>query len=229
MAVAAFLDYLEQDVALHATGSRLLSTKSSKPTLRQSTSHSIIDTSPSRPSGSYSVHVNDYADPSLRKNIPLNNMLNPSHTSGLTEMSHVNQTLHCSGGIYCNDALEDDPEILRPVSDAAIARYFAPDSIGRVVHPQQAGHALITNKILYTVAQRNAASLNMSFPLEDLTNTGGSCSLPPNPACNGSSTNTWTSRDGGVSAVSSFCSNYADLAGSAGNIFSATFSQDTLD
>ena len=144
-------------------------------------------------------------------------------------MSNANRTLHCSGGIYCNEALEDDPEMLKPVSDAAITRYFVPDSIGRVFHPQQAGHALIGNMILYTVAQRNAASLNVAFPLGDFTNTGGSCSVPSSPACNGSSTDIWTSRAAAVSAVSSFCSNYANLAGSAGNIFSATFSQDTLD
>ena len=150
-------------------------------------------------------------------------------TGGVTETSHTNQTLHCSGNLHCNDALEDDREILKPVSDSAIARYFVPYSIGRVFHPHQAGHAMIANTILYTVAQRNAASLNVAFPPKNLTNIGGSCPIPPSPAYNGSSTNTWTSRDAAVSAASSFCGNYTNIAGSAGNTSSATFIQNTLD
>lgn len=124
-------------IASHITGLRLPSANSPQPTLRPSTSHSIITTSPPHPSTSYSAHANDSTDPSLWRNLPLNNTLDPSHTGGLTETSHTNQTLQCSGKFYYNDALEEDPEILKPVSDAALARYFVPDSIGRVLHPHK--------------------------------------------------------------------------------------------
>ena len=214
----------------HPSDSNPSSTKPLKSTSSPSLSHSIIGTSTTQASGSYRLHATQSAtNSSIWHNSSLKKKLNPSGTSGLNKSSNANQTLDCSGDLYCNETMRGDNRLLHPVSHAAIAGYFVPDSVGRVFHPQQAGHAMIANIILYAMAQRNAASLNVAFPPENLTNIGDSCLLPPSPACNGSSTDTWTSRDAAVSAVSSFCNNYANVAGSAGKTTSATFNPNTLD
>lgn len=217
-------------VISHSIGSKVSSTKSLEPILSSSASRSIIGTSATHASGSYRFGASQSASASsVLRNNPLNRTMGPSGIGGLNKTSSGNHTLGCSGNSSCNDTLGDNRDLLSPVSHAAIAGFFVPDSVGRVFHPQQAGHAMIANIILYTMAQRNAAALNVAFPPVNLTDIGGSCPLPPSPACNGSSTDTWTSRDAAVSAVSSFCSNYANVAGSAGKTSSATFNANTLD
>ena len=216
--------------ALNYTTFNVLSTKPSQQTLRPSTSTSIFGTLATHASELHRPHaVHNASITSVSPTNPLKNTLGPSGTGGLNITSHTNQTLGCSGKFHCNDTLGDNREMLMPVSHATVAGYFVPDSVSRVFHPQQAGHAMIANVILYTMAQRNAASLNVAFPPEDLTNIGSSCPMPPNPACDGTSTNTWTSRDAAVSAVSSFCGNYVNVAGSAGKTSSATFNRNTFD
>ena len=116
-----------------------------------------------------------------------------------------------------------------PKEDFAIAGYLVPDSVGRVFHPQQVGHALIANLIMYTMASREAISTAMQPPPQELRNIGSSCPMAPSPACGGSSSHTWFSRDAAISAVSSFCQNYTNLAGTAGQITSATFNPNSFD
>ena len=158
-----------------------------------------------------------------------NKSLNPTGTGTPNKPSNKNLTIDCSGNLHCNASLLTVDGHPNQVSHASIAGFFVPDSVGRVFHPQQGGHAMIANMILYAMAKRNAASLNVAFPPEKLTDIAGSCLLPPRATCHGSSTDTWTSRDGAVSAVSSFCSNYANVAGSAGKSSSATFNLNTFD
>ena len=116
-----------------------------------------------------------------------------------------------------------------PKEDFAIASYLVPDSVSRVFHPQRVGHALIANLIMYTIASRQAISMGMQPPPRELKNIGSSCPMAPSPACSGSSSHTWFSRDAAISAVSSFCQNYANLAGTAGTITSATFNPNIFD
>ena len=116
-----------------------------------------------------------------------------------------------------------------PKEDFAIASYLVPDSVGRVFHPQQVGHALIANLIMYTMASREAVPMGMQPPPQELKNIGSSCPMAPSPACSGSSSHTWFSRDAAISAVSSFCQNYANLAGTAGKKTSATFNPNNFD
>ena len=116
-----------------------------------------------------------------------------------------------------------------PKKDFSIASYLVPDSVGRAFHPQQAGHALIANLIMYTMASRAAVSMGMQPPTQELKNIGSSCPMAPSPACSGSSSDTWFSRDAAISAVSSFCQNYANLAGTAGKKTSATFNPKSFD
>lgn len=211
----------------HSTGSIVSDPKPLRPTLSPTPPNPIAASLATHASGSYRLYATQSAsNSSVSLNNTHNNSLNPSGTGGLNSASNTNQTLGCSGRIHCNDTLGDDRDF---VSQLSVSSYLVPDSVGRVFHPQQAGHAMIANIILYTMAQRNAASLNVAFPPENLTNIGGSCPLPPIPACNGSSTDTWTSRNAAVSAVSSFCSDYSNVAGSTGKTNSATFNPNTLD
>ena len=113
--------------------------------------------------------------------------------------------------------------------DAAIAGYVVPDSVGRVFHPNQAGHAMIANLIMYEMSARVAKSIGPKVPSQNLTDIGESCLLTPSPACSGGSTDTWAARDAEVSAVTSFCSNYQNTAGSAGKTTSSVFNQNSLD
>ena len=113
--------------------------------------------------------------------------------------------------------------------DAAIFGYLVPDSVGRVFHPQQGGHAMIANLIMYEMSARLTQSMNQPVPPQNLTDVGGSCPLAPSPACSGSGTDTWADRDAEISAVSSFCSNYQNTAGSAGQTTQATFNPNTLN
>lgn len=216
-------------LASYSIGSMFSGTKSVKPTLRASTSHSIIGTLATHASASYRLPATSSAsNPLTWPSHRLNNMLNSSNTGGVNTTSHTNQTLGCSGNLDCNHTLGNDRELPLEMK-SVVASFLVPDSVSRVFHPQQAGHAMIANIILYTMAQRNAASLNAAFPTEDLTNIGSSCSLPPSPVCNGSSTNAWISRDAAISAVSSFCSNFVNVAGLTGKVSSNTFNPNTLD
>ena len=103
-----------------------------------------------------------------------------------------------------------------PKEDFAIASYLVPDSVSRVFHPQQVGHALIANLNMYTMASQQAISMGMQPPPQELKNIGSSCPMAPSPACSGSSSHTWFSRDAAISSISSFCQNYANVAGTAG-------------
>ena len=119
-----------------------------------------------------------------------------------------------------------------PVSvkeDMSLVAPFVPATLKRVFHPQKGGYAMIANLIMYAMAARNAASLGTDIPPRNLTDTGDSCPLPPSPACDGSSSDTWSSRDSAISAVASFCADYQNLAGSAGKMNSATFNNGSLD
>lgn len=115
------------------------------------------------------------------------------------------------------------------LQDSSVTSYFVPDSMSRVFHPQQGGHAMIANLIMYTMASRNAKSMGQKFAPQDLMDIGGSCPLPPSPACNGSSSDTWATRDAAISAAASFCSGYTNLAGSTGTTTSGTFNENSLD
>ena len=115
------------------------------------------------------------------------------------------------------------------VEDAAVLSWLIPDSVSRVFHPQQGGHAMIANFVLYNMASRNAASIGTKMPPQNLSITDSSCPLPPSPACDGDGTDRWMSRTGAISAVSSFCSNYQNLAGSAGKDATVTFNPNSLD
>jgi hypothetical protein len=132
-------------------------------------------------------------------------------------------------GPASNSTYQNDTSQIHPVENAAISGFFVPDSVGRVFHPQQGGHAMIANIIMYEMTARNAASIGVPVPPQNLTNISGSCPLPPSPACNGSSSDTWLSRDTAMSAVSSFCQNYQNPAGSTGKTTSATFNGNSLD
>ena len=116
-----------------------------------------------------------------------------------------------------------------PVDDGAVLGWFIPDSVSRVFHPQQGGHAMITNLVLYNMASKNAASLGLTMPPQNLSFAGDSCPLPPSPACNGDGSDRWMSRTSAISAVSSFCSNYQNLAGSTGKDATVTFNPNSLD
>ena len=148
-----------------------------------------------------------------------------SYTAGASNRIFPTGTTSATGGLFLHHS--SDPEFLK--EDSVIASYFVPDSVSRVFHPQQGGHAMIANLIMYTMAVRNAKSRGQTFAPQNLTDIGGSCPLPPSPACNGSSSDTWAARDAAISAASSFCSGFKNLAGSTGKTTSGTFNQDSLD
>ncbi|KAI9829475.1 MAG: hypothetical protein M1819_006295 [Sarea resinae] len=117
----------------------------------------------------------------------------------------------------------------RGKEDAKVLSYFIPDSISRVFHPQQGGHIVIANLVMYAMAARNAALLNLPVAPQNATSTDQSCPLPPSPACDGTSTDTWTARDAAVSAVTQFCNKSVNNLGSAGKVTSGTFNPNSLD
>lgn len=123
-----------------------------------------------------------------------------------------------------------DGTINMPEEKIAISDWIS-DGVKRVFHPQQYGHALIANVIAYQMGARNAASLSLPIPPENLTDINDSCPMPPSPACNGSTSETWSSLDAVNSAASSFCGNYRNVAagGAAGKTTSATFNPSSLD
>ena len=198
--------------------------------VRSSTSHLTLGTSAPYMSGFHGLlPTGSPSNSSLWQKIPPNKTGSPTGTGIPKKSSSTNLTIDCSGNVHCNTSLVSVDEKVASVVHASVAGYLIPDSVGRIFHPQQGGHAMIANMILYAMAKRNAASLNVAFPPEELTSITGSCPLPPRASCHGSSTDSWTSRDSAISAVSSFCSNYANVAGSAGKTSSSTFNPDNFD
>lgn len=51
----------------------------------------------------------------------------------------------------------------RPEEKMRIAHFLVPDSGGRVFYPQQGGHTMIANLIMYQMGARNADSLNYLY------------------------------------------------------------------
>ena len=114
-------------------------------------------------------------------------------------------------------------------SQASLFSYFIPDSVGRVFHPQQAGHALIANLIFYNMSVRKAKIAYIEAPVERLGNIGRSCPRPESQSCNEDSTKTWAARDPAKDGADKFCSNYKNLIGKKGDSKSTTFNGGSLD
>lgn len=62
-----------------------------------------------------------------------------------------------------------------------------------------------------------------------LASLASTCILPPSPTCNGSSTDTWTTRDSAASAIASFCSVGSNLNGTTGQTTSGTYNNGTIN
>ena len=105
----------------------------------------------------------------------------------------------------------------------AIAGFSVPDSVGRVFYPNQPGHAMIANLVLYQMRARKALSLKELPPPQDPTSLGDSCQLPPSPACNATLSRTWTSRDAADAGVTAFCASHLSVKGAAGKTTSGVF------
>ena len=150
------------------------------------------------------------------------------HSAGASDRTFPTGTASATGGLFFQNG-SDLVSSKSHTENSVITSYFVPDSVSRVFHPQQGGHAMIANLIMYTMAARNAKSSGQTFAPQNLTDIGGSCPSPPNPACNGTSSDTWAARDAAIAAASSFCSGFANLAGSTGKTTSATFNQNSLD
>ena len=151
------------------------------------------------------------------------------YSAGASDRIFPTGTASATGGLFLHNGSNLESLGFRTEEDLVITSYFVPDSVSRVFHPQQGGHAMIANLIMYTIAARNAIFMGQTFAPQNLTDIGSSCPLPPSPACNGSSSDTWAARDAAISAASSFCSGYTNLAGSAGKTTSGTFNQNSLD
>lgn len=151
------------------------------------------------------------------------------YSSGASNRIFPTGTASATGGTFLQNGSHDEFSRIQTHEDSVIASYFVPDSVSRVFHPQQGGHAMIANLIMYTMAARNAKSIGQTFAPQNLTDIGGSCPLPPSPACNGTSSDTWAARDAIVSAAASFCAGFMNVAGSTGKTTSATFNPNSLD
>ena len=151
------------------------------------------------------------------------------YSAGASDRTFPTGTANANGGLFLHKGSNLESLEFKPKEDFAVLSYFIPDSTSRVFHPQQGGHAMIANLIMYTMAARTAKSMGQTYAPQNLTDIGASCPLPPSPACNGSSSDTWAARDAAISAASSFCSGYSNLAGSTGKTTSGTFNQNSLD
>ena len=113
--------------------------------------------------------------------------------------------------------------------NSVLRKLLVPDSWIRVFHPNQFGHVMVANLVLYAIAAQNAKSMGQTYPPQNLTIDDASCPLPPAPACNGSGTDAWAGRDAVVSAAEAFCGDFTNMVGSPGKTASATFNDNSLD